>query len=98
MPNTNPAVEHRIPALEQRFVQLSEDSPRIYQASGRVNLIGEHTDYNHGFVMPPAIGFHTRAAVAPRPDRKLVIHSENYSEQVEVDLDHFAGHGGAGRL
>jgi galactokinase len=88
MPHTNPAVENRAPALEQRFVQLFGESPRIYQAPGRVNLIGEHTDYNDGFVMPAAIGFHTRAAVAPRPDRKLVIHSENYSEQVEFDLDH----------
>jgi galactokinase len=59
-------------------------------------LIGEHTDYNDGFVMPAAIGFYTRASVAPRHDRKLVIHSENYSEQVEFDLDHLpatgAGH------
>jgi len=87
MHNTNSAVENRAPALEQRFVQLFGESPRIYQAPGRVNLIGEHTDYNDGFVMPAAIGFYTRAAIAPRRDRKLVIHSENYSEQVEFDLD-----------
>jgi galactokinase len=96
MQNTNPAVENRAPALEQRFVDLFGESPSIYQAPGRVNLIGEHTDYNDGFVMPAAIGFYTRAAVAPRPDRKFVIHSENYSEQVEFDLDHLpatgAGH------
>src|SRR5208337_325441 len=96
MPDTNLAVENRALALRQRFVQLFGESPRIYQAPGRVNLIGEHTDYNDGFVMPAAIGFYTQAAVAPRPDRKLVIHSENYSEQVEFDLDHWpaarAGH------
>lgn len=96
MQNTNAAVENCAPALEQRFAQLFGESPRIYQAPGRVNLIGEHTDYNDGFVMPAAIGFYTRAAVAPRPDRKLAIHSENYSEQVEFDLDHLpatgAGH------
>jgi galactokinase len=96
MPNTNPDFENRAPALEQRFIQLFGESPRMYQAPGRVNLIGEHTDYNDGFVMPAAIGFHTRAAVAPRPDRKLVIHSENYSEQVEFDLDHLPATG-AGR-
>jgi galactokinase len=56
-------------------------------------LIGEHTDYNDGFVMPAAIGFYTRAAVAPRRDRKLVIHSENYSEQVEFDLDRLSAKG-----
>lgn len=96
MHNTNLAVENRAHALGQRFVQLFGVSPRIYQAPGRVNLIGEHTDYNDGFVMPAAIGFYTRASVAPRHDRKLVIHSENYSEQVEFDLDHLpatgAGH------
>jgi galactokinase len=96
MYTTNPAVENRTHALEQRFVQLFGESPRVYQAPGRVNLIGEHTDYNDGFVMPAAIGFYTRASIAPRPDRKLVIHSENYSEQVEFDLDRLpatrAGH------
>lgn len=96
MQNTNPAIKNCALALEQRFVQVFGESPRIYQAPGRVNLIGEHTDYNDGFVMPAAIGFYTRAAVAPRPDRKLAIHSENYSEQVEFDIDHLpatgAGH------
>jgi galactokinase len=96
MQDTNLAAENRAHALEQRFVQRFGGSPRVYQAPGRVNLIGEHTDYNDGFVMPVAIGFYTRAAIAPRPGRKLVIHSENYSEQVEFDLDHLpatrAGH------
>jgi galactokinase len=88
MDNANLAVEHSAHALGQRFVQLFGESPRIYQAPGRVNLIGEHTDYNDGFVMPAAIGLYTRASVAPRRDRKLVIHAENYSERVEFDLDH----------
>ena len=88
MDNANLAVEDSTRALGQRFVQLFGESPRIYQAPGRVNLIGEHTDYNDGFVMPAAIGLYTRASVALRHDRKLVIYSENYSEQVEFDLDH----------
>ncbi len=88
MDNANLAVENSSHALGQRFVQLFGESPRIYQAPGRVNLIGEHTDYNDGFVMPAAIGLYTRASVASRHDRKLVIYSGNYSEQVEVDLDH----------
>ena len=96
MDNANLAVEDSTRALGQRFVQLFGESPRIYQAPGRVNLIGEHTDYNDGFVMPAAIGLYTRVSAAPRHDRKLVIHSENYSEQVEFDLDHLpatrAGH------
>jgi galactokinase len=94
--HANPALETRVSFLAQKFVQRFGSSARIYQAPARVNLIGEHTDYNDGFVMPAAIGFSTEVAIAPRSDRKLVIHSENYSEQIEFDLDHLptahAGH------
>jgi galactokinase len=62
------------------------ETAQIFQAPGRVNLIGEHTDYNDGFVMPVAIASGTRVAIAPRPDRKLVVASENLSERVEFDL------------
>src|SRR6516225_2663017 len=60
--------------------------PIVVRAPGRVNLIGEHTDYNDGFVMPSAIQFHTTVAIARRADDRLVISSENYEEQVEFSL------------
>ncbi|HEX8881446.1 MAG TPA: galactokinase, partial [Candidatus Acidoferrum sp.] len=63
----------------------------IYRAPGRVNLIGEHTDYNDGFVLPAAIEFYCSVAAAPRTDRKLVIHSENFNESAEGDLDAISG-------
>jgi galactokinase len=73
--------------LTQHFEKLLGDHPRIFRAPGRVNLIGEHTDYNDGFVMPAAVAFSTYVAIAARPDRKLVIHSEEFPGNFEFDLD-----------
>ncbi len=56
-------------------------TPHIYVAPGRVNLIGEHTDYAEGFVMPAAIDFATLAAVSPRGDGQVVIYAENFGEE-----------------
>lgn len=59
--------------------------PNIFVAPGRVNLIGEHTDYAEGFVMPAAIDFATLAAISPRSDGKVVIYSDNYKEERTFD-------------
>jgi galactokinase len=56
-------------------------APVVFAAPGRVNLIGEHTDYAEGFVMPAAINFATLAGISPRTDGKIVIYSENYDEE-----------------
>jgi galactokinase len=58
------------------------------KAPGRVNLIGEHTDYNGGFVLPAAINYHTYIAFAPRDDRRLRLVAYNFDHQLaEADLD-----------
>src|SRR5260370_10215831 len=87
MTNKDATLEGRAPILVEKFVQLYGAEPLVVQAPGRVNLIGEHTDYNEGFVFPAAINFQTRVAIAPRVDRRLVVTSENYSERVELDLE-----------
>src|SRR2546423_10625258 len=73
--------------LQSGFRQRYGTEARVFRAPGRVNLIGEHTDYNDGFVMPAAIELNVWVAIAPRDDRKLVVHSENFSESAEIDLD-----------
>ena len=73
--------------LKHDFETLYGTTPRVYRAPGRVNLIGEHTDYNDGFVMPVAIGLSTWVAIAPRSDRKLAVRSANFPDAAEVDLD-----------
>ena len=75
-------------SLVEKFVQLFGTQPVFVQAPGRVNLIGEHTDYNDGFVLPAAIQFRTVVGIAPRGDQRLVLYSENYDDQLGLDLAH----------
>ncbi len=77
-----------VPELARRFETLFGTPPLISRAPGRVNLIGEHTDYNDGFVMPAAVAFSVYVAFAPRNDRKLLVHSEEFDGDLEFDLDH----------
>jgi galactokinase len=71
----------------ERFRARFGTEPHVYRAPGRVNLIGEHTDYNDGFAMPAAIEFYCWVAVGTREDRRLSIYSEEFSAAAEADLD-----------
>jgi galactokinase len=72
-----------IDAFEERF----QTTPDVFRAPGRVNLIGEHTDYNLGFVLPIAIDLACYTASAPNPDGLLRVYSLNYAEGREWPLD-----------
>jgi len=74
-----------IAAIAQQFVTVFGQQPTVFSAPGRVNLIGEHTDYNDGFVMPCAIDFWTRVAIAPRHDGKIHIRSLEFPQSFEFD-------------
>jgi galactokinase len=82
---TSPLISSLTAAFERSF-QGAPDM--LVQAPGRVNLIGEHTDYNDGFVLPCAIDFHTLVAARARSDRVVRVVALDYADQLdEFSLD-----------
>lgn len=74
--------------LKQQFINLyGEGEPRVFHSPGRVNLIGEHIDYNGGYVFPCALEFGTYGMVRERNDNKVNLASTNFDLKVSVDLD-----------
>lgn len=74
--------------VAQRFATIFGEPPAcLVRAPGRVNLIGEHTDYNDGFVLPMAIDRAVWIAIRPRADRRVTLHSEAFDEVAQFDLD-----------
>ncbi|MFB1049739.1 galactokinase [Paraliobacillus sp. JSM ZJ581] len=66
--------------------------PHVFFAPGRINLIGEHTDYNGGYVFPASISFGTYAIATKRSDNKVRFYSKNFEENgiIETSLDHLS--------
>src|SRR5437868_9125169 len=73
--------------LRGAFEKIFGLRARLFRAPGRVNVIGEHTDYNQGFVMPAAIDLYCWVAVAPREDRQLKLLSTNCEHSQLLDLN-----------
>jgi galactokinase len=76
--------------LRARFQQVFDGVPCLFRAPGRINLLGEHTDYNDGFVLPAALELAVWTAIAPRADRRLRVRSLAMDSMTEFDLDDFA--------
>ena len=70
-------------------------APLLARAPGRVNLIGDHTDYNDGFVLPMAIDRAVWIALRPRDDDRVVAHSLDFGEDASFDVRHIE-HGESG--
>ncbi len=78
---SNPLPENAtriVNAYAQQFG--TEHIPRIFRSPGRINLIGEHTDYNDGFVMPAAIDKAIYFAISLRDDEQIILHSADFNE------------------
>lgn len=79
----NPAAEKALAIFRE---QSGRDATHLVFAPGRVNLIGEHTDYNGGFVLPMAIETGLYVAARPREDSKVTVWSGGFDEALELDL------------
>jgi galactokinase len=81
-------LSHSIEELTKQYAGRFGSRPTwLASAAGRVNLLGEHTDYNDGFVLPMAIDRRLRVAGGPRDDRRVVLASLDFPGIVELDLD-----------
>ena len=77
--------------VEEQFIQIYGTKPdRLFLSPGRVNLIGEHTDYNGGYVFPCALDFGNYGAARRREDRIIRLASGNTDRACEVSLDNLA--------
>ncbi|HCN82637.1 MAG TPA: galactokinase, partial [Sphingobacteriaceae bacterium] len=75
-------IEH----LTTVFKNLYQADPIIIRSPGRINIIGEHTDYNSGFVMPAAIDKAIYIAIAKRQDQEIHLYSESYQQAFRTVL------------
>ena len=74
--------------LSALFAQQFNEAPLFVVASpGRINLIGEHVDYNHGFVLPAAIDKYMYVAVSKRSDHQIVLHAADIQQNYQTSLD-----------
>ena len=77
----------RVRAIEFSAAAVADEVIEVIRAPGRVNLIGEHTDYNDGFVMPAAIGLEIRLAIVPADDRRVELTLGETGETGAFELD-----------
>ena len=73
--------------IQEKFRSLFGEDGQLYMSSGRINLIGEHTDYNGGYVFPGAINFGIMAEIKPNGANKVKVFSIDFNEMAEFGLN-----------
>jgi galactokinase len=76
--------------IELKFKEIYGVSPSIYRSPGRINIIGEHTDYNEGFVLPAAIDKAVYVAISKRTDQEVHLYATKYQESFKTHLSKIA--------
>ena len=74
-------------SVEAIFRKKFNEQPLLIRSPGRVNLIGEHTDYNKGYVLPAAIDKSIYFAIAPRKDRQCIVVAMDMNDEYEFSID-----------
>ena len=87
-----------IPDIREQFKKQFGKEPLIAAAPGRVNLIGEHTDYNEGFVLPGAIDKRIYVAIAPNWQQELNIYASQYQKKIQLFHQRYKTSKGLGDL
>src|SRR5215213_2388608 len=72
--------------VKNRYSELYNEKPLVVRSPGRVNIIGEHTDYNEGFVLPAAIDKAAYVAIGRRGDNNIRLFAEELDETFETSL------------
>lgn len=80
-------------SIRNKFKDLFGQNPLIVRSPGRINLIGEHLDYNMGFVLPAAINKAIWLGIQKREDHTICMHSLDYNEDYSCEIDHLARSG-----
>ncbi|MBU2444968.1 MAG: galactokinase [Bacteroidetes bacterium] len=78
-----------VKCLVSKFKEMFSKNPLIIRSPGRINLIGEHTDYNEGFVLPAAIDKNIFFVISPRDDKKCLLYAADLNDDFEFDLNNF---------
>ena len=73
--------------IQEKFKSLFSQEGKLYMSNGRINLIGEHTDYNGGYVFPGAINYGIMAAILPNGTNKVKVFSVDFDQLVEFGLN-----------
>lgn len=83
-------MDNIIDNIRARHLKNFGQLPQIVRSPGRINIIGEHTDYNNGFVLPAAVDRYVYVGISKRDDKQLRMYSMNFDEAAESTVDNLA--------